>query len=401
MEGFSNMANCIEVLDSLPGTGKTTAIIQWMHDNKHKKFIVVSPTLSEVEQRFPDNCAELGLVYPTRTGKKSEELLEFLQEGRNIVCTHALFTELKKDHLDLIEIQGYILICDEELGWIEPYTEYTKDDLQFLIENKHIKIHYDDFGRVEFLTDTRLDSKYSKLSRLCALKMVFATKEGMDSFTTQLPMTLLQVMQRVILLTYGYDGSVMQRFLEMKGIGFKYFNEVTLMKSENEVKAKLCNLVTFVDTPSSKKLSNWNLSSTWFSTATEERRKTLIKTMRSLKVQMKSNSDSLMYCVKKSFVPKLDSKAFSEDSFVYASCRATNDYRHKDCLIHAYSRYPHAVILSYLSGYGCEVKSNNFALYELIQWVFRSSIREDKPIKIGFVGKRMELLLKEWLISQG
>ena len=45
----------VEIIDNMMGTGKTTAILQWI-DNKcnTEKFIYVSPLLSEVEQGVPN-----------------------------------------------------------------------------------------------------------------------------------------------------------------------------------------------------------------------------------------------------------------------------------------------------------------------------------------------------------
>ena len=46
-------------------THNTTAITTWMNNNPNKKYLYVSPMLTEVEERIPSACAGLGFEYPT------------------------------------------------------------------------------------------------------------------------------------------------------------------------------------------------------------------------------------------------------------------------------------------------------------------------------------------------
>jgi len=40
--------NVVKLVDSIMGSYKTTRMIEWMDSNPHKKYIYVSPLLSEV-----------------------------------------------------------------------------------------------------------------------------------------------------------------------------------------------------------------------------------------------------------------------------------------------------------------------------------------------------------------
>ena len=44
-----------------------------------------------------------------------------------------------------------------------------------------------------------------------------------------------------------------------------------------------------------------------------------------------------------------------------------------------------------------KVDENTFALSELIQWMFRSQLRDGKKINIYIPSKRMRTLLENWL----
>lgn len=46
---------------------------------------------------------------------------------------------------------------------------------------------------------------------------------------------------------------------------------------------------------------------------------------------------------------------------------------------------------------GVNIDEETWALSELIQWLFRSAIREENEINIYIPSKRMRSLLQEWL----
>lgn len=46
---------------------------------------------------------------------------------------------------------------------------------------------------------------------------------------------------------------------------------------------------------------------------------------------------------------------------------------------------------------GVNIDEETWALSELIQWLFRSAIREENKINIYIPSKRMRSLLQEWL----
>ena len=86
-------------------------------------------------------------------------------------------------------------------------------------------------------------------------------------------------------------------------------------------------------------------------------------------------------------------------SWIYSAARATNDFAHKNVLCHAYNRYPTMPVEVYLNDYGFNIDRDAYATAELVQWVFRSSVRNGKPITIYFLSKRMRNLFTEWLIG--
>lgn len=406
----------IEVLDQIMGSGKTTGMIQWMIENPDNKYLYVSPMLTEVEERIPSACVSIGFISPSTEDHdtKSEHLLKLLKNGENISFTHSLFQDLTLEHLYWVRVQGYILVIDEEIDFIEPYMgAYNKFDVIALESKGHIKVDEDNLGRIIWQWDDMEGrTAYSKMRRLCELGMLFCTKRNREMMVLHLPIELITSASRVIVLTYLFEGSVMEAFMKLKGIDIKPFNEVKLMKTTLQVKQEAASLINISDNRATRAIKNSSntLSTTWYRESGEREDLHRIKTcLRYLYV--KNGKNKLMFTCPKDNASKFkkgtratpNSRTIShsdinvEDTFLYCSAKATNDYAHKTVLVHAYNRYCNVPVKSYLHDYGSPVSDDSVALSELIQWIWRSAIRNDEKITIYFLSNRMERLLKEWL----
>lgn len=408
----------VEVLDSLMGCGKTTAIINWMKDNHHNKYIYVSPRLSEVVERIPSECPELD--FQTPQGAKSNHMLQLLKDGKNIAATHALYQQLTEAHTDWVALQGYTLIIDEEVDFIDSYRKYNANDIATLKQEDFIDIDYLDGGRVIWQwDDIKPNTAYEALRNVCNLGMLYVTKSGSleneddpeshiknEMLVTHIPPKLIDVADRVIILTYKYFGSVMDKFFSLRGYNSVPFTEVSLHKDSTEVKQQVSELIKIVETPSTKKVKRYNLTGFWYErTSTKQQIESVSKAIISVGRKCKSTSDNLMYTLPKDVVlPEGNRKARMkvdryppEECFLYSRCRATNDYSYKNTLIHAYNRYPNTAVERYLRDYQHPIDNNNFALAEMLQWIFRSAIREGKPINLSVLNHRMLELLVDWI----
>jgi len=77
--------------------------------------------------------------------------------------------------------------------------------------------------------------------------------------------------------------------------------------------------------------------------------------------------------------------------------RASNEYANKTVMVHAYDRYPQTVTSNYLDSYGINFSKERYAINELVQWLWRSAIRNDKPIHVAILSARMRKLFIKWL----
>ena len=440
------MSNKVEVLSLIMGSGKTSAMIEWMKEST-TKFLYVTPLLSEVEARlgeeegldisFPTICK----VYTT----KGDSLLQLLKGGSNIATTHSMYSQLSSEHLDYIRDHAYTVICDEQIQTIAPIDNI---DCLNLMESGNIDVNFDT-GQVVW-TGTVLD-KYKSFKSKCDRGLVFASKSGLGSYivTTQLPLSLITAANRFIICTYRFNGSVLERFLTLKGIQIAPFTDIPASSFKVVTKKSIHDLVEFIASPTQlKKVRQHKLTTTWWRSADISEVSDVSKLITALGIQHGAKPSELCWCVPKENVIQIrpekgrsysnilkqsryksganspdfefwdgeDSmdtiaskkirRQFSEqemaDKRCYLPCNAiaTNLYGNRRYMFHFQNRFPHITVKNYLSASGVPLDDEHFALSECVQWLFRSCLRNGEKVKVCIGSKRMEDLLKDWLKTE-
>ena len=95
------------------------------------------------------------------------------------------------------------------------------------------------------------------------------------------------------------------------------------------------------------------------------------------------------------FVTSVKNKAVS--TYIPCNARASNAYSNKTVMVHAYNRYPLLSVSKYLDAHNVVYSSEVFALNELLQWLWRSAIRNREPIHVAILSERMLKLFENWL----
>lgn len=417
------MIKNIKVLDSLPGSGKTTAILKYMSQNRSTPWIYFSPMLDEVTTRVPNEALdydmELFVPYADELYTKSETCLKALQQGKDICTTHSLLGKFTKEHIELIKKNKYSIVVDEELSLIDGYP-IAKSDVDFLIKNNLISIE-EATGKVTWL-DSSMDAKarYGDVKTKADIGTLFSAKRSSYFMVNYLPPSIVESTDTFIILTYQYKGSVMQKFLELHGYGFEYM-QLPLFKTEAQIKKELLERIEFVDTVASIKLrEKYALSKSWWVAATKEKRSEVSTVIRSVYRKTKLNREYLYYTVPKDYCEQ--SKGFEtryigkepvtdEDgtvlehtrTFIQSAARSTNNYADKQLAVHAYNLFPNLSVKVYLQDSGFVCDDDIYALNMLLQWLFRGCIRKKDStdvLKVCILSKRMQTLFKMWLCSE-
>ena len=307
-------------------------------------------------------------------------------------------------------------MSDEELNLINGYNT-KKEDVDFLLSNNLIRIN-EDSGMVEFLDESMsTEAKYGDIKAKADLGMLYSAKRSANFMVVQLSPKIIDSANRFILLTYNYEKSLMQTFLTMHGYLYKKFDEVTLYKTDEEIKKDLLERIEFIESPSVKKVQDKHaLSKSWWLNATPEKRKEVSRCIRSCMAYSGTKRDNMFYTLPRDFaknargfetkfigsIPRVDSDGFDIEftrTFVACNARSTNKYADKTLAVHAYNLFPNQAVKAFIQGQGHVVHDDVFALNTLLQWLFRGCIRKkgSEKMKVAILSSRMSILFKLWL----
>lgn len=88
-------------------------------------------------------------------------------------------------------------------------------------------------------------------------------------------------------------------------------------------------------------------------------------------------------------------------SFLSSNARATNQYSDRHYLAYCINKYFNPFMKNYFLMMGVRIEEDGYALSEMVQWIWRSAIRNGEDIWIYVPSKRMRTLLKDWLERVG
>lgn len=419
----------ITVIDSIMGSGKTTAMIDLVKKDKRNNYIYVTPYLNEIERVI--KSTDGSFKQPLNFGEgKLESLHRQLAMGDNIVTTHALFLRTTVETVQLIREGGYHLILDEALDIFKDYNSIVseldckvvkKADILWLLEDKAIAISPDDWS-VQWTGPAPGDCHYSEVARLSAANTLKCVD---NALCWEFPSDIFKAFERVYILTYMFEGSTFASYLDMHNLSYEKAAIQTtagggyqLSEYTDDIgqRSKYADLINIYDGPLNdlgEKRHAFSINNLRETPA--DRLKQIQNAMRSYRDHVHASSAQIMWTTSKQndFYRKLEGKGFkytrrltaeerkSEPKelrcFVPCNARATNDFSERTVLLYLLNRFPHPEVEKYFAHMGASLNKDAFATSELLQWIWRSAIRNGQRIDLYIPSSRMRRLLKDWL----
>ena len=416
------------IVDSIMGTGKTSAMISKMNHSYGIRFIYVTPYLPEVE-RVLANTTEF--YQPKELGKgKLDSLHDLLCNGKNIVTTHALFLRATKETMQLIYHGKYILVLDEALEVLHEFNsvvarnkQVNSSTVKWLIEKGFLTV---DEKYNAIWNDTN-DADF-QFSEIVNLSQTGSLKCVRNNLYVEYSPEIFRTFQRIFVLTYLFEGSMLSSFFKTHGFSYEMLSarkngdnyELCEYNDAKEIRKQFAELITIYegqlndiggDNPNA-------FSINWLRKRTPEQINAIKKCMRNYKNHVSAKSSDVMWTtvIEGGIKDKLNQKGFKyirklkaeekklpDDElkelcqFVPCNARATNMYADRTVLMYMLNRFLNPNLLDYFEMHGYRLDEDQFALSELLQWVWRSAIRNGQPISIYVPSIRMRNLLKEWL----
>ena len=408
----------IKICDAIMGSGKTSAVIAMMNSNPNKKYLYITPLLSEAD-RIVKSCPELHFTTPSdkipKYGfKKQTHLQELIKEGHNIAITHTLFKYSTQETISLMSGNNYTIIIDEVVDVLEPVNildgDYTVlESAGLIVENESGD------GTYSVAKKILNRSRYKDLSAFAeSNKLAILQNDSESVYYWTLAKELFEISENTYILTYMFDSQILKWYFDLNKIEYEYiyinkdqYSNYSFTDKLSYIPAYVANLPSMIHIFENKKLNeighNKNaLSCSWFDRALQNRKDGRIdKLKRNLSNYFRNYhsdipSDERMWGSFKKATPKLRDKGYLRSDVEY-NCKATNIYSHKRVLAYCVNIFLRPQEKIYFSQHSVNIDENGYALSVMLQWIWRSAIRDGQEIWIYIPSKRMRNLLQNWI----
>lgn len=382
------------VVDSIMGSGKTTATFNYIREHRDKRFMYVTPYLNEVER----GLHELNdFREPERFGSKLTGIKHLLKHKKNIVTTHSLFSRLDARSVELIRAGGYTLVMDESY---EPFEESShSDDIDMALRAGFAEVGDD--GYVRWLKQDYNGGLHDLREECETHRLVSWGRNGVYLRVTS--PDVFQAFREGFILTYMFTGQQLYYYFRVSGIAWDYAYVSQQYRLTHTPAApempRYGELIHILDDAKLNRIGDREtaLSKAHFlrdgMALTDKLRNNMYTYGRR---RVKAKSDRVMWTCYKDWREDLTYAGYKK-GFVPCNTKATNEFRDKNVLAYLLNRYMNVGIKNYLNDNGANVDEDEFALSEMLQWIFRSAIRNGEEIWIYIPSRRMRGLLLSWI----
>ena len=425
----------IKVYDAMMGSGKTTRIIEEIQKADHsQKFIFITPLLTEChriagtvyeesdiykrpiildsddtsilyqyrEEDTPLRNKIFKHPYFSKAGGKAESLPVLIKNKDNIVSTHQLFVNLTTKVLEAAK--DYILIIDEMLSIYEIYTQYSLEEINTMLSNKWItldekdgitlRFHREYYGANIDGRDPTENTYYENFANLCDLGQLMLIDNKVVIW--ELAAEALSSFKDVWIATYMFEDNIMSTYLKAHGIEYE---TITFGKKPSEIK-HLINIYEDIGRSNLNTIGNKNSALSATNCKITAVKDTLANNLDNfVRNKIKCKKSDLIWTSFKSGKTRIQKNSTNNyaNQWIPYNTKATNEFGNIHNVVYLCNIYPNPELVKASSARGFSVNENIYALSEMVQFIWRSAIRNEEPINIYVPSSRMRTLLNSWL----
>lgn len=404
----------INIVDALMGMGKTSALINYINDSDDEiKFLYITPYLKEVD-RVINSCPNKKFRQPDAFGKSEEKKTKgskmkgikyLFEKGVNIVSTHSLFRLFNQEIIDLAYENNYILVMDEVADVIEPL-EISKFDLDTLLE-KYTEIVD---GHLLRWTAREYEGDFERYKRLCDLGCV-----GIYNNTAILwlfPISTFKAFREIYILTYLFKAQTQKYYFDLYGLKYNYLyitgdNYTNYSLTKDKVEYNYQDYRRLINICDNNKLNQigdleTSLSMSWYKRNQSNKLMKILKnnTSNFFKNYTKTKTQLNLWTTFKDFQLDISGKGYAK-GFLSSNMRATNEYKDRIAVAYLVNKFFNPHIKNFFIMNNIEIDEDSYALSEMIQFIWRSAIRENGEIWLYIPSYRMRNILIDWINNLG
>ena len=434
------MKSKIKVVDSVMGSGKSSSIIEYIKDNPQFMFVYVTPLLTEVERVVEGTS----IHYCSNTGNKLQELKDHISKNKSVAITHKLFVGIDD------EIRGMLESCNKPVHLIVDETppcferiKISKQNISILVEKEVVMIEpVGKYYRVHAIQPIKGLSQSDQYYNIIRDKEVYTTGDN-ELLVSMFPADIYSIVDSATVLTYNFKGTDMDAYfkfhkLETESSSVKLIDgRYQFIPVEYATGESYRDKIRIVDNPKMNAIGKrrskgtFPLSKNWYMSVSVHSydllRKNCVNFFKNIsKTSSKDNmyttfkdgdsfshvlgsdgtrvleenfkgkvTKSKQWCSAISDYPYKDTK--DNKCFVPFNTRGTNEYSNKKACAFLVDIHYDISVVKFFKDYDIFLDSDKYALNTLIQWIWRSDIRNGGTIDLYIPSQRMRYLLMSWL----
>lgn len=411
----------IHIVDSIMGSGKTSAAINYINEHPEKKYLFITPFINET-LRIQKSCPAADFWVPSNLMKsngfrKIEHFRELVRDGKSVALTHALFREVEDEIAEMIINGGYVVFIDEVIDVLEPLT-ISRGDYQALTGSQLLISEKIGDSNFEYIVPNKdveyAGGKHNDIFRIASKGRIIAENEEghkkISIFFWSLSRELFTLSDEVYVLTYLFDGMPMKAFLQMNDIEYDFLgvrkceDGAYRFSAEKTMPEYIANLRGKLHIIEDDKINDIGKKRTALSSAWTDRacingdidilRKNLSTFFR--RRAQESEPSQRLWTTYKKAVSKVRDKGFYRAN-ISCTTLATNDYRECTALAYCVNMFINPFIANYFIANNASVDAEKYALANMLQWIWRGCIRDGKEMKLYVPSSRMREMLYAWI----
>lgn len=405
--------NCnVKIVDGMMGIGKSSSIINYINSpfSNEELFLVITPYKDEII-RYKNACSNKNFKQPmyntSGNGSKVDSLKELINKGENIVSTHALFQKFDAELIDMCRAKNYTLVMDEVANVVE---EYHISDSDFEILKKDFIFIDESTNLIRWREDkNNYLGEFSDIKRLCDLGSLAYYSGSIMMWL--FPIDAFNSFRNIFILTYMFNAQMQKYYYDYYKLPYEFMYvvgdslesyQITDIKPYQSFKYDYSKLINIIENEKLNQIGDrqTDLSKAWFdrnknNSVIPQLKKNIYNFFRNIR---NDNTKDNLWTTFKDYRKKLQGKGYTK-GFLSINARATNDYRERTSVAYVANRYINPIIKSFFQQHNIQVDEDNFALSEMLQFIWRSAIRDGEEIWVYIPSIRMRDLLKRWIIK--
>lgn len=413
----------IKICDSIMGSGKSQSTIHMINDNPDKKYIYVAPYLAEAE-RIQKACPNHKFVQPGSSNKyrnqKFRHTKELIKNGKNIASTHTLLSRYTTEMIEDIRKNKYTLVIDEAFEVMQPSSmliedyEYMKRFGFLNDEDKDNVVLKPDIYQTDEANERGMFAGIIKRVKSNTLIETKRDEKKVYYLYWVFRKEILEAFEDVYVLTYLFEGQPFKYYLDKNKLDYTYihidhpsendFHFVDELIYLPKYVGRLSNMIHIFENEKINSIGDNKhaLSSSWIQEAARKQDKSKLMLLSNNVYNYFRNyvgnipSKERMWATYKVGMKYLRRNGYYNRDVVY-NMRATNELANKRALAYCVNVFMNPTERNYFVKHGVTVDEDTYALSVMIQWIWRSAIRNGEEIWIYIPSRRMRSILKRWI----